>query len=359
MTFLEDITFPSVPAFLTASVVPTQISNEIRISPTAAALVGTATVVVHTAPRGRVGILPRTYAVTVTMLAPPPPDAGPPDAGSDAGPPDAGSDAGPPDAGTVVSVTSSADVVRQGTLVQLSCAVTGGVGPFAYLWHGYRDDGAPCSTGPCTLSDVASQFPSARLVFPTEDFYFFCVVTDSGVPASDPNSTATGYAKVSESDGPVGRFTVAPGPFQFGVDDVSFDASASTGTTVPVTWTIEQYVGTQTPAGGIEGFLLLNDATQVVWTEVYTTDTIPLTLTIPAVSPASPSPGSTGHVWMSSIPSSTPTPATSTSRYFLRRARTPRGERGRLTPPESIGRKVNFTGTDTLRVAGGKLGSAT
>ena len=66
------------------------------------------------------------------------------------------------------------------------------------------------------------------------------------------------------------------------MDDVSFNAGASSSITVPVTWGIEQYVGTQTPDGGIEGYLSLYDASTVVWTQIDTTATIPLAVPIPA-----------------------------------------------------------------------------
>ena len=190
----------------------------------------------------------------------------------------------------------------------MGCNVTGGVGPFTYTWHGYRDDGSPCNVpcdnpdfcpnsnpcrdnpnvcgggGSCILSSGRTQFPDATLVFPTSNFYFFCVITDSGVSASDPNRTVTGYIRLSESDGPVGNFTVGAGPFHLGVDDVLFDASGSTNVTVPVSWTIDRYVGPppQNPPTGIEDFLVLYSGITTAWVQFYSVSTVPMSLRVPA-----------------------------------------------------------------------------
>lgn len=208
-------------------------------------------------------------------------DAGMPDAGlADAGAPDAG----PPPVPLVTSVTTgTGDVIPQGSDATLSCSVANGVGPFDYAWHGYRDDGAP-GPGPFVLSSDTGSSVVARLVFPTSDFYFFCVATDLGVPPYDPNRTSTGYIKLHESDGPVGRFTVGAGPFHFGVDDVTADASSSSNLTVPVSWTLERYVGPSTPGAGLdlEGYLLLYSGVQTVWAQDYQVASIPLNVTIPA-----------------------------------------------------------------------------
>ena len=174
-----------------------------------------------------------------------PPDAGAPDAGAP--------DAGPPPATPVLQLTTGGDVVPGNGSISLGCSVTnGGVGPFTYAWHGYRDDGAP-GPGPFSLSPETGTPVTATLFFPTDDFYFFCVATDNGVALSDPNRTSSGYVKVHESDGPVGRFTLSAASFRSNVDDITADASGSTGVTSEFTWTVEQYIGTRTPAPGIRG----------------------------------------------------------------------------------------------------------
>jgi hypothetical protein len=190
---------------------------------------------------------------------------------------------------TVTSVRpSGGDVIPQNGSTVLSCSVDNGVGPvFDYAWHGYRDDGAP-GPGPFILSSDTGTPVTVRLVFPTSDFYFFCVVTDHGVPVGDPHRTTSAYVKLHESDGPVGRFTLPPGPFHHTVDDILADASASTGMVTPVTWTLEHYIGTQTPEPGLEGYLKLYSGTTTVWAESWTTDSSSLSVSIPAATIPAP-----------------------------------------------------------------------
>jgi len=227
------------------------------------------------------------------QILPRPPDAGATDAGlPDAGPADAGApDAGPPPVAPVASVTtSSSDVIPQNGSTTLTCSVANGVGPFDFAWHGYRDDGAP-GPGPFVLSSSTGSSVAARLVFPTSDFYFFCVATDLGLPANAPDRTSTGYIKLHESDGPVGRFTLGPGPFHFGVENVTADASASSDLTAPVTWTVEHYIGPNPPVAelDLEGYLSLYSSVTTVWAQLYEVDSVPLNVTIPAAT--FPAPG--------------------------------------------------------------------
>jgi hypothetical protein len=189
---------------------------------------------------------------------------------------------------TAVAPVGGGDVVPEDGTIALGCSVTNGVGPFDYAWHGYRDDGAP-GPGPFVLSADAGTPVVATLVFPTSDFYFFCVATDEGLPVGDPNRTTSAYVRVHESNGPVGRFTVAPGPFHHTVDDVTANASGSTDITTPITWTLDRYVGTATPGPGIEGYLKLYTGVTTVWAQIFTTDTTSLNVTFSAAT--FPAPG--------------------------------------------------------------------
>jgi hypothetical protein len=231
--------------------------------------------------------------VSVTILAPAPTDAGPADAGvqPDAGPADAGP---PPPPDFTVSVMANPLVTPTGGTTTLSAVVSGGIGPFLYTWRGYRDDGSPFSF---TLSDVCAAQPTAALTFPGSDFYFFVAVTDCDnhtivpagtCPATCPGglthpSDADAYVRVHEADDAVARFTVSPSVIHAGVDDVTFDASASSGVVTPIGWTL-QYLGDVPEPSGIEGWLLLQANSQgtLFWETLSFTTTDVMTLTVPA-----------------------------------------------------------------------------
>jgi hypothetical protein len=148
-----------------------------------------------------------------------------------------------------VSVTANPLVTPTGGTTTLIPTVSGGIGPFLYAWHGYRDDGSPFSD---TLSSSTDAQPTAALVFPGSDFYFFVAVTDIGAGGK----THGAYVRVHEADDAVARFTVSPASIHAGVTDVRFDASASTGVVTPVGWTL-QYLGNVPRPPDIERYLLL------------------------------------------------------------------------------------------------------
>jgi len=137
---------------------------------------------------------------------------------------------------TVSASPASAPIGGSTTLI---AAVSGGIGPFSYAWHGYRDDGAPFSY---TMSDLTAANPQVALVNPGSDFYFFVDVTDNGIAAGQPGHTTSGYVRVHETDGPLAVLRVAGGPFQANVSSVTFDATGSIAVTPPVGWQLE-YLG--------------------------------------------------------------------------------------------------------------------
>jgi len=168
----------------------------------------------------------------------------------------------------------------------LSGVVSGGIGPFNYQWYGYRDDGTPFSY---TFSDTTAAQPQVALVFPDADFYFFLVVTDTGLPLGNPGRTARGYIRVHESDDALAVFNVLGGPFQANVTDVLLDASASQRVLTPIGWNLE-YIGNVPEPQDIEDYLTLqsNSNGTLFWDTVYSTTTDVFVLDVPASNIAQP-----------------------------------------------------------------------
>jgi hypothetical protein len=169
-------------------------------------------------------------------------------------------------------------IVPTGQSTILSAVITGGLGPFTYQWHGYRDDGTEFNA---TFSDTTAAQPQVALVFPGTDFYFFVVVTDNGIPVGQPGRTLNGFIRVHEADDALARLTVVGGPFHANTTDVTFDATASTGVITPVGWTL-QYIGDVPPPDNIEEYLTLESGSNgtLSWTTIYSTISDQLTLTV-------------------------------------------------------------------------------
>ena len=149
----------------------------------------------------------------------------------------------------IASASANPDIVPIGGRVNLSATTTGGVGPLSYQWRGYRDDGAPFSY---TLGNGDSANPTADLVNPGTDFFFFVHVTDNGVSAGAPGHDAEAVVRVHETDGPVARLRVSPDQIVAGVTDVAFDGSLSNGAML-VEWTL-QYRGNIPRPGTLEEY---------------------------------------------------------------------------------------------------------
>jgi len=181
---------------------------------------------------------------------------------------------------STLTVTASSLSAPSGGSITLTANVSGGAGPFSYEWEGIRDDGTPYSL---TFSNPTGARTDVSFVFPDQDFYFFVTVTDNGIPANQEGHTRTGFIRVHESDGAIGRFSVLNGPFTANVTDVHLDATATTGATPDRYWTL-QYLGDVPAPSDIRGYLMLesNSQARLFWTDVDTLVTTQNTATVPA-----------------------------------------------------------------------------
>ena len=172
-----------------------------------------------------------------------------------------------------VSVLADPPVTPTGGSTTLSAAVSGGIGPFHYAWRGYRDDGAVYNN---TLSSPTAAQPTAALVFPGSDFYFFVTVTDLA-----SGDTHDAYVRVHESDDVVAQFTVSPPLIRLG-DTVTFDASASFSVVTPIGWTLQYLGNPSTRPMNIEDWLKLQADSNgtLFWTTRLFTMTDVLTLSL-------------------------------------------------------------------------------
>jgi len=181
---------------------------------------------------------------------------------------------------STLTVTASSLSAPSGGSITLTANVSGGAGPFSYEWEGIRDDGTPYSL---TFSNPTGARTDVSFVFPDQDFYFFVTVTDNGIPANQEGHTRTGFIRVHESDGAIGRFSVLNGPFTANVTDVHLDATATTGATPDRYWTL-QYLGDVPAPSDIRGYLMLesNSQARLFWTDVDTLVTTQNTATVAA-----------------------------------------------------------------------------
>jgi hypothetical protein len=175
------------------------------------------------------------------------------------------------------SASADPQLVPIGGTVNLHATVTGALGRLAFLWRGYRDDGANVTDA---LVDRKSASTSTPLGNPGTDFYFFVTVTDEG----QPGNPAEAVVRVHETDGPVARLSVSPASIVAGVNDVTADGTGSTGNLdVIVEWTLESMEGVPPPRS-LEEYLLLAQSNpgrgwDVIMQPTVTTD---LTMKFPA-----------------------------------------------------------------------------